>query len=132
MREEKIVKLNIEISNLRWKALEKLIKKYLISNKKIYCKWLNKRPVFIDNYLEITISRNDWHNRMRAFSSSIELIKSAKKITDSQSIWNNLFSYEFKWVTPKWNLVWVHIKEFNDWKNKILRIISNFWDNKKV
>lgn len=128
----KIINLKTEISNLRWKSLEKRIKTFLDSNKKIICKWLNRRSVFVDDYLKNISLRNDWHNRMKAFFSSIELIKKAKIITDSQRIWRKLFSYEFKWLTPKWNLVWVHIKESIDWKNKTLILISNFWDNKKI
>ncbi len=132
MKKEKTIKLKTEISNLRGKALEKRIQTFLNSNNKIICKWLNRRPVFISNYLKDVWLRNDGHNRMKAFFSSIELIKKAKIISDSQRIWRKLFSYEFKWFTPKWNLVWVHIKEFREAKNKTLKLISNFRDNKKV
>ena len=132
MSKKTYIKLKTEISNLKWKALEKRIKSYLSKNQKIICKWINRRPVFFDEYLSSTLSRNDWHNRMKSFFSSIELIKKSKDISDSQDLGNNLLSYEFKWKTPKWYLVWVHIKEKNKWKNKILKLISNFWDNKKI
>ncbi len=132
MSKKTYIKLKTEISNLKWKTLEKIIKSYLNKNKKIFCKWINKRPVFINDFLNITLKRNDWNNRMRAFTPSIELIKKSKIITNIQKNWNNLFSYEFKWKTPKWYLVWVHIKEIKVWKNKILKLISIFWDNKKI
>ena len=132
MSKKTYIRLQTEISNLRWKALEKRIISFLNKNSKIICKGINRRPVFLDEYLNSTLSRNDWHNRMKSFFSSVELIKNSKETTDTQKIWNNLFSYELKWKTPKWYLVWVHIKEKNEWKNKILKLISNFWDNKKI
>ena len=132
MSKKTYIILKTEISNLKWKSLEKMISQFLKNNNKIICKWLNKRPVFIDEYIRYTLNRNDWHNRIKAFFSSIELIKNSQNITNFQKEWKNLFSYEFKWITPKWNIVWVHIKEFNNWKDKILKLISNFWDNKKI
>ena len=135
MKKEKIFYLKTEISSLRWKWLEKIIMQFLKSNKKIICKWLNKRPVFIDEYLFFTSSRNsaDKNHRKQAFFSWIELLKVVKKgnITNIKITWWKK-SYEFKWITPKWNLVWVHILEFTTKKDRKLKLISTFWDNKKA
>ncbi len=131
----KIINLKTEISNLRWKALEKIISEFLQCNKKIFCKWLNKRPVFIDEYLYFTNSRNssDKNHRKMSFFSWIELMKIVKKenITNIKKVWWKI-SYEFKWYTPKWNLIWVHILEFSNKKDKKLKLVSTFWDNKKT
>ncbi|MDQ7023623.1 MAG: hypothetical protein Q9M97_09095 [Candidatus Gracilibacteria bacterium] len=72
MSKNTYIKLKTEISNLRGRALEKRINTYLKGNKKIFCKGINKRRIFIEEYLKITLGRNDGHNRMRAFFPSIE------------------------------------------------------------
>jgi hypothetical protein len=135
MREEQKKEcIKIEISNLWNKILNKNIQVYLLNNKKIFCKWLNRRPVFIDKFLEFSGQRwwNDENHRKKAFFSAVELIKKVH----SENLSNNDFqqgdkSYEFKWITPKWRLVGVHIKELNESWDKILRLVSVFWKEKK-
>lgn len=135
MDNTKVLKVNVEISNLRWKSLEKIIRNYLKSNKKVYCKWLNKRPIFIDEYLYFIDSRNSWdkNHRKKAFFAWIYLIKNVQKenITNTKKNWWKI-SYEFKWITPNWNLIWVHIVEFITKKDKKLKLISTFWEPKKA
>jgi hypothetical protein len=134
-KNKKIIKLKTEISNLRWKSLGKRISDFLNSTQKVPCKWLNKRPVFVDEYLLFTDSRNspDKNHRKQCFFSCIELLKKVKKehLTNMRvNGWK--VSYEFKWITPKWSLVTVHIIEFSSKKDKKLKLISTFWDNKRA
>lgn len=136
MIEEKLIVLSKEILDLKWKTLDKKINDFLNNNSKIICKWLNKRPVFISEYLNFTDSRNssDRNHRKKAFFSCIELIKKVRE-ENITNIKNNSWkiSYEFKGFTLKWNLVWVHIEERIDKnKNKVLKLISTFWSSKKA
>jgi len=130
-----IIDLKTEVSSLRWKALEQRIKRFIKKSWKIFCKWLNKRPIYIDEYLYFIGSRNgsDKNHRKRSFFSCIELIKQVKKenLTNKKVSWKKI-SYEFKWITPKWYLVWVHIVELSDKKNKKLKLMSTFWNKKKA
>lgn len=131
-----IIKLKKDVINLRWKTLEKFIKDYIKSwNIKIICKWINRRPVYIDEYLLMTNSRKSWdkNHRKQCFFSAIELIKRVNKnnLTNFKEIdWK--ISYEFLWITPSWKKVWVHIVEFKDNKDKKLKLVSTFWDEKKA
>ena len=130
MHEEKKIELSYEISNLGNKTLKDEIEKYTKKHKKIFCKWLNRRPVFIENFLEYSQERwgSDENHRRKAFFPAMELLHLAEveNLTNKvQEGWCT--AYEFKWVTPKWRLVWVHIKDFTEAWDKILRLISIFW-----
>lgn len=134
-KSEKVIVLKTEISNLRWKSLEKRISSFLDNTQKIPCKWLNRRPIFIDEYLLSIDSRNspDKNHRKQCFFPCIELIKKVRKehLTNTRKNgWK--ISYEFKWITPKWNIVTVHIIDYSSKKDKKLKLISTFWDNKKA
>jgi len=127
-----IIKLKWEVLNRKWKSLEKEISIFINKNKKIICKWLNKRKLYISDFLISNRIRKDKNNRLLCFYTAIELIKKAEHTTNRQILWKNLYSYEFKWITNKNNIIWVHIKEFKEWKDKILKLTSIFWTNKKM
>jgi len=65
---------------------------------------LNRRPVFIDEYLFNIDSRNspDKNHRKQCFFSCIELLKKVRKenLTNTR-INGGKISYEFKGITPK-------------------------------
>ncbi|MDD3144914.1 MAG: hypothetical protein PHV23_02265 [Candidatus Gracilibacteria bacterium] len=135
MDDNKLIELSKEILDLRGKTLDKRINDFLKNNTKIYCKGLNKRPVFIDEYLFFIDSRNspDKNHRKKAFFSCIELIKKVGK-DNITNLKNNSgkISYEFKGITPNGNLVGVHIVDFSIKKDKKLKLVSTFWDSKKA
>ena len=129
-------RLDIEILNLKSKALSNRIQRYIDSHKKVICKWLNRRPIFIDEYLFFTESRksSDKNHRKQSFFAWIDLIKKVTKedLTNKREQWGKM-NYEFKWLTPRGNLVSVHIVEFSNGKDKKLKLMSTFWkENKKT
>lgn len=77
--EEKLFKIKHEISNRQSRQIRNDIEKTFIKNRKIICKWLNKRFVFIDDYLNCIGTMNDKNYRIRSFYSWLELIKNVTK-----------------------------------------------------
>ncbi len=129
MLEDKKVKLERNILNLWNKVTKQEIQKYISKHDKIFSKAFNRRPVFLDEFLEISEKRwgNDENHRRRAFFSVVELIKKAEKnnITNTEN--GIVTSYELKWITPDGKIVGAHIKEFLEDKNRKLKLISIFW-----
>lgn len=124
----KIVKLKTEFSPRKGKALEKEINE-IISRKGKVAFWGlgNKRPIFLNKYLETT-KRHDKNRRRQKFISALELLSRVKKkhMTDKIKEPTGRYSYEFKGITPSGKLVGVHIREEIERKDKKLYLISTF------
>ncbi len=87
-----------EVSSRKWKILENQIETYCTQQKKIICKWLDRRSVFLDMFLECSLSRKDKNHRMQFFFCAIELLRTAT-IYHTQ-ILQRRRCFEFQGVTP--------------------------------
>ncbi|KMP11498.1 hypothetical protein UZ36_04160 [Candidatus Nitromaritima sp. SCGC AAA799-C22] len=94
----------------------------------IPCKGLNRRPVFLIKYLEATHGRRDQTRRRQRFLAGVELLRRAKieDITDQIKEPTGEPAFEFKGITPKGEVIGVHIREEIEGKDKKLYLISTF------
>ena len=123
-----MLKLKTEISIKTGVALNREIESYVQEKKKVPCKGLNRRPIFLDKYLEATKGRTDQTRRRQKFWPGLELLRRAKPedLTDRMKEPTGETSFEFKGISPGGELVGVHIREVVDGKNKKLYLISTF------
>ena len=123
-----MLKLKTEISVKTGIALNCEIESYIQAKKKLPCKGLNRRPIFLDKYLEATKGRIDKTRRRQKFWPGLELIRRAKPEDMSNRIKEPTgeLSFEFIGETPSGELVGVHIREVVEGKDKKLYLISTF------
>ena len=125
---KKILELKKEISVKAGIVLNCEIESYIQEKKKIPCKGLNRRPIFLDKYLEATKGRIDKTRRRQKFWPGLELIRRAKleDMTNKMKEPTGETSFEFKGITPGGESVGVHIREILEGKDKKLYLISTF------
>lgn len=122
-----IIKLETEISGKQGVFLNTEIENYIVQKKKVICKGLNKKPVFLSKYLEATNNRRDKTRRKQKFWPALELITKLKgKNLVYQKHEQKGISYEFKGITPNGIEVSVHIREELIGKDRKLFLISTF------
>lgn len=88
----------------------------------------NKRPVFLEKYLESTVDRTDGTYRMRYFAPAIELLRNA---LENDIIKYSETEYEILGSCPNADIVAVHIREETEQKDRRLYLISTFGKGKK-
>jgi len=87
------------LSTRKWTLLEWQIQSFCTRTKSIRCKWLWKRPVSLEKYLECTRNRADKTRRMQLFDCACELIKtvSPDDMTDHRKEAHGEWCFEFRW-----------------------------------
>ncbi|MGR3218426.1 MAG: hypothetical protein ACUZ8H_01230 [Candidatus Anammoxibacter sp.] len=122
-----IVQLKTEASRKQGTSLRREIEECISRKKKVFCKGLNKRPVFLIKYLEATNNRRDKTRRRQLFFAGLKLIVKVKK-TDliSKQKTQLGISCGFKGITPNGVIVNVHIREESTVKDKKLFLVSTF------
>ena len=77
-------RVNTEAPARERKILEEQISTYCHQKKKIICKSLGRRPIFLDRYLECTLNRKDKNKRMPFFFAAVELLKASTEYIEKQ------------------------------------------------
>ncbi len=123
-----MLKLKTGISIKHNIALNRDIKEYIQKKPMVPCKALNKRPVFLNKYLKASQGRRDQTRRRQRFMSAVELLRQAKTedITDQIKEPGGETAYELKEITPKGEIIGVHIREEIEAKDRRLYLISTF------
>lgn len=123
-----MIKLKTNLSNKHGYSLLLEINNLTEKKVKIYCKALNRRPVYLTKYIECTKNRKDKNHRRKSLSAGIELIKKVKleDMTNKFLEPNNCLSYEFQGILPSGAIMGVHIREENKKGNKTLYLTSTF------
>lgn len=88
----------------------------------------NKRPVFLNKYLESTLDRTDGTFRMRYFAPALDLLKWAQA---NDIIKHSDTEYEILGICPNWYITAVHVREEIEQKDRKLYLISTFGKGKK-
>ena len=113
------VQLKTEVSQKQGASLNKEIEGCISRKKKVFCKGLNKRPIFLTKYLEATNNRRDKTRRKRLFFAGLELVVKVRKSDLISKQKNQLgMAYGFKGITPSGDVVNVHIREESIGKDK--------------
>ncbi len=120
--------VDIEISPHKWALLQKQIQYFCDHQKRVICKWLSKRPVFLEKYIEYNQDKRDKTRRMQFFFCAIDLLKQVRiiDITSHKTI-NGKKCFEFLWKSKCGQEFGVHIREETIDKDKKLFLISTFW-----
>lgn len=124
-----MILLKKEVSLKTGASLNREIKELIKRKKRIICKALNKRPVFLDKYLDAVNNRRDRTHRKKRFIPAIELIAQVvENDLISKKKTHNGFSYGFKGITPHGIMVNIHIREEIEKgkKDKRLFLITTF------
>lgn len=122
-----IIRLKTEISIKSGVSLSRDIEKLIKQKKRVLCKGLGRRPIFLSKYLVIVSKRRDKTRRKQKLFTALELIGKVKK-EDITSIKKTHFgiSYEFKGITPKGVEVTIHISDELRGNDRMLFLTSTY------
>ncbi len=127
-------KINTESSLYNRTKLRSAIDEKCRKTKKVLCRALNSRPIFLDKYLECLQWKKDQTNRMRLFFCALSLIKEATRedCTDYDKSIEGKSCFELIGMTKDGVIFCVHIREEISGWNKKLYLISCFEKQKKT
>ncbi|MDP2104234.1 MAG: hypothetical protein Q8K26_04920 [Candidatus Gracilibacteria bacterium] len=119
--------IDIEISSRKGAILEKQIQDFCDHQKRVTCKGLSKRPIFLGKYLECMLKKRDKTQRMQLFFCAIALFKKVGVLDiSSQKIIDGKRCFEFLGVSKCGQEFGIHIREETIEKDKKLFLISTF------